>query len=330
MTGNIALMGILYGVDTTVGAAERVAQAAIFLSHSLTTYGINAADATMERTGAAESIEKNIWNKMNDISAKLQWQDHTDAIARIIGMVTNYTIPLSNLSKTEISNCIKRYALLQQSNRLMVVLPIEKHTAPSEDLARCMGLAAAAYGKLAINFQVYLPQMMYQSDILSHLAPGITAADVILESQQDSVFQPGYMLIIDHKKKDIVLSIRGTMNPHDVLTDLACHHTPCHEHISANNGTDSNITPKDNNEEIGMSKLSRALGIDEADMQDIHFAHDGFLQSALRLDKFLLSEITSLRLKYNDYGVLLCGHSLGAGVASLLTILWSKHFPDIR
>lgn len=335
LTGNIALVGILYGVDTTVGAAERIAQAAIYLTHTLTAAGIDAASATMEHSGAARSIERGMWRKMQELSNKLMWQDHTDSIAKIIQMVSHYTEPLSQLSKAEISACIKRYALLQQSRRLRVVIPRIIQTQPKEDISRCMGLAAASYGRLAMNFLQYLPRGEYQSDILSALAPGVSAADIVIQTQQESVFQPGYILLIDHAKKDIVLSVRGTYSPHDVLTDLTCHHASCNEHFDLSKGAipeETQTMPI--NAEVDTVTESNLLINDVFNIietgDDVHFAHEGFLQSALRLNSLLSSEISRLVECHPGYGLLICGHSLGAGVAALLTILWTKTFPHVR
>ncbi len=127
---------------------------------------------------------------------------------------------------------------------------------------------------------------------------------------------------MDHAKKDIVLSIRGTLNPHDILTDLACHHTLCSEELIEYYAVNSC--------EIDAIDRIILFESDGATIEEEHFAHDGFLQSAQRLDLLLTPEIVRLVEKYPQYGLLLCGHSLGAGVASILTILWIKKFTTVR
>ena len=317
LTGNVALVALLYGVDTTVGAAERVAQAAILMSQSLTKLGLNAASATLEYTGAAESIEKSIWSTFQDTSTKMQWQDHTDAITRILRMVTCYTVPLRGLSNSDVTESMRRYALLQQAQRLPLSVSTESHDV-TEDLARSMGFAAAAYGRVAINFLEYLPRGTFQTDILAHLTPGVSAADIIVESQQESIFRPGYKIILDHEKKDVVLTIRGTMNPHDVITDLTCHHASCDSDII---GYDTGASPC-----VDVSDIFNQDSFET----DLHFAHEGFLRSAGELSESLEPEISRLISGHPGYGILLCGHSLGAGVASLLAIKWANVFPQAR
>lgn len=317
LTGNAALVAVLYGVDTTVGAAERVAQAAILLSQSLTKHGLNAASATLEYSGAAESIENSIWSTVRGASTKMQWQNHTDAITQILRMVTCFTVPLRELSNGDVTEGMKKYALLQQAQRLPVSISGEAHEV-TEDLSRCMGFAAASYGRVAINFLEYLPRGTFQADILAHLTPGVTAADIIVESQQESIFRPGYKIILDHEMKDVVLTIRGTMNPHDVITDLTCQHTPCDRDII---GTNTNESPCGD----VFNLFNQGSGV-----ADLHFAHEGFLRSAAELSGLLEPEVSRLLSGHPGYGLLLCGHSLGAGVASLLAVKWASVFPQVR
>lgn len=56
----------------------------------------------------------------------------------------------------------------------------------------------------------------------------------------------------------------------------------------------------------------------------------GFLRAACYLD-LLLREIVSQSLRdHPNYTLLLCGHSLGAGVAAILTLIWSQIFLGVR
>jgi hypothetical protein len=60
----------------------------------------------------------------------------------------------------------------------------------------------------------------------------------------------------------------------------------------------------------------------------------GFLLAANALDALLQEEVSNMlsQLAKNDppYTLLLTGHSLGAGVATVLTVKWRKLFPSIR
>lgn len=320
LSGNVGLMAVLYGVDTTVGAAERVAQAAILLTQSMTHIGFTAVNATLEHTGAAESIEKGIRVKVGEVTGMLPWQNHADAIARILTMANSFIVPLRDLTNAEIKSAIGAFATLQQAHRLPICVAETASLAPTEDLARCMAFAAASYGPLAMNFLEYLPRGTYRSNVLSDLVPGISVDDIVVENQLESIYRPGYMVLLDHANKDIVVSLRGTMNPHDVLTDLTCLHSPCDEHIEA--------------------ETSNCLGDCKVNVSEIftgsknaapsHYAHEGFLRSAITLSETLRPVISRLIAEYPKYGLLVCGHSLGAGVASLLALKWANEYHFVR
>ena len=55
------------------------------------------------------------------------------------------------------------------------------------------------------------------------------------------------------------------------------------------------------------------------------FVHSGMLNSAQKISKSPVKQAVIEALnKYPTYSLILCGHSLGGGVASLLTLLWSR------
>jgi len=115
-----------------------------------------------------------------------------------------------------------------------------------------------------------------------------------------------YYLVIDHKSKAIVLTLRGTLGLTDVLTDLTC------------NYLDIEITFEDER------KFSTSS--ENKNENHIFSVHSGMYYAAkwLAYDCKKLHEVINLTLKkYPKYGLVICGHSLGGGVASLLSVLWS-------
>ena len=104
---------------------------------------------------------------------------------------------------------------------------------------------------------------------------------------------PGFLLIADRKRGELVLAIRGTMTAGDALTDLRCDSA----------FLSSNFQP----------------GISGAPV------HRGMWESAVRMDGNLRHVIEQA---FEPGGVCegmklrVVGHSLGAGVASLLTLRW--------
>jgi hypothetical protein len=59
------------------------------------------------------------------------------------------------------------------------------------------------------------------------------------------------------------------------------------------------------------------------------FVHSGMLKSAKKISNSPVKQAVIEALnKYPTYSLTLCGHSLGGGVASLLTLLWSRETID--
>lgn len=116
----------------------------------------------------------------------------------------------------------------------------------------------------------------------------IADEDVILCRFSAEKFTPAHILVRDHHKKSIVLTIRGTYSMHDIFTDI------------------------------------------NADVFEYSYRHDdvetkGWVHSGIftcaqnisdRLKKTILEELSQC-----PYNLVIAGHSLGAGVASLLSMI---------
>jgi len=100
-----------------------------------------------------------------------------------------------------------------------------------------------------------------------------------------------HYICVDHKAKAVVLTCRGTLGLDDVVTDLTCEYG------------DMEVRGK------------------------TYRVHKGMLNSALLLLKTrrakVLMTLRNALHEHEGYGLVLCGHSLGGGVASILSILLS-------
>ncbi|KAL2631922.1 hypothetical protein R1flu_016608 [Riccia fluitans] len=107
--------------------------------------------------------------------------------------------------------------------------------------------------------------------------------DIVKHNMVAAFGQPSYFIGLDHSKKAVVLSVRGTHSAVDVLTDLKPH-----------------------GETFGDG-----------------YAHSGMLNSAKWLQETTVESLKVL-MEQNSYKLVVTGHSLGAGAASLLTMLLRK------
>ncbi|KAI8878236.1 hypothetical protein K501DRAFT_297757 [Backusella circina FSU 941] len=145
---------------------------------------------------------------------------------------------------------------------------------------------------------------------------GVSVEDILLSSYTDSsilssVVNPKlhalvHYVTVDHYSEAIVLTCRGTLGLSDVLTDLTCEYK---EFVLP---TDDLYNQQNSNNTIPPRRYT---------------AHGGMLEAAqlLAVQKGKVFQAIQKGLeKYPNYGLVLCGHSLGAGVASLLSVLWSE------
>ena len=153
---------------------------------------------------------------------------------------------------------------------------------------RYMRFASAAYGAVYMRFLNIIKELPISSQV---------DMDVLAISQHTGVFKedifdvqltgikvacPSYFIAVDRAMKSVVVTIRGTANFADVITDLVC-------------------------------ESVRFLG---------GHAHDGIKRGAERLFEETIKTVCSLLDRNPTYSLVITGHSLGAGTSILLTMLY--------
>lgn len=200
------------------------------------------------------------------------------------------------------------------------------------NIAHFIRYASAAYGESFMRILGIgdIPSVLPNSHHPNHHAfahhTGVSIEDILLSSYTDSNILTSvshsklhalvHYVTVDHSAEAIVLTCRGTLGLGDVLTDLTCDYKeftlPTDQLPHAHNPTNNNNEPRH------------------------YIAHGGMLEAAqlLATQKGKVFEAIKKGLEdYPQYGLVLCGHSLGAGVASLLSVLWSEekvHFLSRR
>ncbi|KAJ2566653.1 hypothetical protein IW140_004841 [Coemansia sp. RSA 1813] len=107
-----------------------------------------------------------------------------------------------------------------------------------------------------------------------------------------------HYIAVDHATRSVVLACRGTLGISDLFIDMICEYEtiriPGHQDAARNSGE--------------------------------FRVHSGMWHSALLLadsSSEVFKEVAEALRLYPEYGLVLTGHSLGGGVASLVTLLWS-------
>ncbi|KAL8019372.1 putative fungal lipase-like domain, alpha/Beta hydrolase [Plasmopara halstedii] len=149
----------------------------------------------------------------------------------------------------------------------------------------------------------------------------IRSDDIVYASFRNSVYQPAFAVMLDHDRQEVVLAIRGTLSLEDCLTDAIAYG-------------------------MSMDDVANRWSCDGAG----EFAHQGFLTCAESIyielnrlgilemlfdDKSMAAIATHSvnvceRGAYRDYGLVLTGHSLGAGTACLLSVMLRPKYPRLR
>lgn len=119
-----------------------------------------------------------------------------------------------------------------------------------------------------------------------HVLLGLPEEAVVLQQHWSGLCKPAHYVIVDHQNQTICVTIRGSGDAFDVVTDLCCG-------VQAKTGT-----------------------------------HCGMERSAEYVVSRTTPTVRNLCIRYPDYNVLVVGHSLGGGTATLVTRSWLAD-PDI-
>ncbi|CAJ1956875.1 unnamed protein product [Cylindrotheca closterium] len=130
--------------------------------------------------------------------------------------------------------------------------------------------------------------------------------DVVYATFEHSVTKTPYFIAMDHAWKTVVLSIRGTMSLESLLADIS-------------------LTPE------SLEQVGKECGFDGSD----HYTHRGMLACAKWIyadlkEHGFLDELVGPSGSHKEYSLRIVGHSLGAGVASILSLMLRSEYPNLR
>ncbi|TPX46572.1 hypothetical protein SeMB42_g03645 [Synchytrium endobioticum] len=175
-------------------------------------------------------------------------------------------------------------------------------------LSRFLGFSCGAYGThfvRILGLQRTVEELVESVDHHHNVQTFASLAGIPLECILTSSFttpraftQPSikalvHYVAVDPATKSIVLTLRGTLGLSDLLTDLTCEY---------------------HNYETAVGK---------------GFVHAGMLRSARKIYESAVADVVAGALRqYPEFGLVLCGHSLGGGVAALLATMWANMTDD--
>ena len=132
-------------------------------------------------------------------------------------------------------------------------------------------------------------------------------SELVYGTFENTILLSPYCVFVDHDKHTVVLSIRGTMSMEDAALDM----------------------------KIDPVEISRTMKEWGYTCPEHSYTHSGFLESAVHIREHIESNGTIDKLlgrngSYSHYNLLLVGHSLGAGLATLLAMLLKEKYPKVR
>ena len=134
---------------------------------------------------------------------------------------------------------------------------------------------------------------------------GIPTLDLLKCEWRNSSFRPCHFLAVDRARRRLVLSIRGSLEVGDLCTDLEAQSQPFHLLSLASQASEA---------------IDSTVG-QKGEVQ-VHHVHKGLLSAALFVAASTSSVLThATEGEYRGWPLIISGHSLGAGVASLLTLM---------
>nr|XP_018676004.1 PREDICTED: sn1-specific diacylglycerol lipase alpha-like isoform X3 [Musa acuminata subsp. malaccensis] len=127
---------------------------------------------------------------------------------------------------------------------------------------------------------------------------GYTEEDVLLKEPKAGLLKPAFTILRDRNSKSFLLVIRGALSIKDKLTAATGELVPFH-HLVSHEGSISNLTTG--------------------------YAHCGMVAAAHWIANCATPCLLKAVTEYPDYNIKIIGHSMGAGIAAILSYILREH-----
>lgn len=261
-------------------------------SENTTNVVIEKIDSYLESNGSkhglfsAEQLE--VMQLIKDLLCELRSHIDIDGPVKLVkGM--------GNLMKKQ--DEIKLYKRRNQMRRNFFHTSLS-HETRYDDAELHLKYAVSTYGKrVAYMFGMIHwtsnPLRVYSDDNLAIKSIGLEDEDILVHVQNGEIYLPGHFVAVNHERRHVVVSIWGTKQFHDILVDL-------------------NFIQKD-----------VMVVVDGIEYHGN--VHRGMWMCAERLPLELKSLVQDALESHAGYSLVVTGHSMGAGVATLLTLQWHEN-----
>lgn len=242
-----------------------------------------------------------------------------DVVASVIALSRLQRITLESVQVRENMAGKNRYLLSQgSSSGGAMERDRKKHFEQDDyellaDLAHYATLAHCAYGW---KFGLLSGRLHLGDKAMLQRKTGVQKSHIICAQWKSKTHLPAHFLVRDLQRKTIVLCIRGTLSPKDILTDLCC---TADEFLTHEEDIleESESIPRDVIRNIIRPKHKAK-------------AHHGMLQAAKNVAKVTRKVISTELASNPEFNLVIVGHSLGGGVAAVLGSLWRDTFPGVK
>lgn len=292
MSGPNFVSSGLAKVDSVVTLAGKATSGCQHIAETITHASLSAAKTGLKAAGAEE----------RSLLRLAYGEEAADSVAIVELMVRRYSDGLTDVPLKDLLAAAVAWGALQQATVSVHGRSGEAASLP-EHSERWLRFAAATMG--VVWFAGMLEGLSVSAVARARAAAeqgggrgdaalacaGVEGRVEVLRFEENTSvpFAPGYIVAVDHEVGCVVVALRGTSSLMDALTDAVC--------------------------EVAPLELGGEAGV----------AHGGMLRSAQRYDH-VLGELVETGLSRLDAlgprRIVICGHSLGAGVAALLTALW--------